>query len=292
MPQLGYVMRSKTYGGIIMYKANGIVKKLMVGAISAGMLVGTAVADKLDDVLQRGTVRCAVVLDFPPMGFRDQNNQPVGMDVDMCKDLAAALGVNHQIVGVTWAERIPALITGRVDVAIASTSDTLERAQTVGFTIPYMVFQFQALLKADSNITNWEDLATARVGAAVGTTYESEFLAYKEANWGNSGRYFSFQSENESFLAVSQGQVDAVIVTDTAAANVIESGRYGDLKLGPVAPFGADVVGMMTLRKEYGWINYLNLFINQQVRTGRHQELYSHWIGGEAPSLVIPGVYY
>lgn len=285
-------MRSKTYGGIIMYKANGIVKKLMVGAISAGMLVGTAVADKLDDVLQRGTVRCAVVLDFPPMGFRDQNNQPVGMDVDMCKDLAAALGVNHQIVGVTWAERIPALITGRVDVAIASTSDTLERAQTVGFTIPYMVFQFQALLKADSNITNWEDLATARVGAAVGTTYESEFLAYKEANWGNSGRYFSFQSENESFLAVSQGQVDAVIVTDTAAANVIESGRYGDLKLGPVAPFGADVVGMMTLRKEYGWINYLNLFINQQVRTGRHQELYSHWIGGEAPSLVIPGVYY
>ncbi|MFC3852088.1 transporter substrate-binding domain-containing protein [Salinispirillum marinum] len=276
-----------------MYKTNGLVKKLMVGAISAGMLVGTAVADKLDDVLQRGEVRCAVVLDFPPMGFRDQNNNPVGMDVDMCADLAAAMGVDYQIVGVTWAERIPALITGRVDVAIASTSDTLERAQTVGFTIPYMVFQFQALLPADSDITTWEDLRDARVGAAVGTTYESEFLAYKEANWGDdSGRYLSFQSENESFLAVSQGQVDAVIVTDTAAANVIESGRFGDLKLGPVAPFGADVVGMITLRQEYGWINYLNLFINRQVRSGRYEELYSEWIGGQAPSLVTPNVYY
>ncbi|MFY0663826.1 MAG: transporter substrate-binding domain-containing protein [Natronospirillum sp.] len=272
---------------------NRILKNLMVGAISAGMLAGTAVADKLDDVLQRGTLRCAVVLDFPPMGFRDQNNQPVGMDVDTCADLAAAMGVDHQVVGVTWAERIPALITGRVDVAIASTSDTLERAQTVGFTVPYMVFQFQALIPADSDISTWEDLRTARVGAAVGTTYESEFLAYKEANWGDdSGRYLSFQSENESFLAVSQGQVDAVIVTDTAAANVVESGRYGDLKLGPVAPFGADVVGMMTLRSEYGWINYLNLFINRQVRTGRYEELYSKWIGGEAPSLITPNVYY
>lgn len=275
-----------------MYKMNEILKNLMVGTISAGMLVGTAVADKLDDVLQRGTLRCAVVLDFPPMGFRDQNNQPVGMDVDYCADLAAAMGVKHQVVGVTWAERIPALITGRVDVAIASTSDTLERAQTVGFTIPYMVFQFQALIPADSDISTWEDLRTARVGAAVGTTYESEFLAYKEANWGDSGRYLSFQSENESFLAVSQGQVDAVIVTDTAAANVVESGRFGDLKLGPVAPFGADVVGMMTLRSEYGWINYLNLFINRQVRTGRYEELYGKWIGGEAPSLITPNVYY
>lgn len=263
-------------------------------ALSAcALFTGQAAADKLDDVLAKGEVRCAVVLDFPPMGFRDSNNDPVGMDVDMCADLAAAMGVDYQIVGVTWAERIPALISGKVDVAIASSSDTLERAQTVGFTVPYMVFQFQALLKEDSDITAWEDLKSARVGAAVGTTYESEYLAYKEAHWPDAkGRYISFQSENESFLAVSQGQVDAVIVTDTAAANVVNSDKYGELKLGPVAPFGADYVGMMTLRQEYGWINYLNLFINRQVRSGRFDELYAKWIGGEPPALNIQGVYY
>ncbi len=266
---------------------------LCLALCTVALTTGQAAADKLDDVLAKGTVRCAVVLDFPPMGFRDGNNEPVGMDVDMCADLASAMGVEYQVVGVTWAERIPALISGKVDVAIASSSDTLERAQTVGFTVPYMVFQFQALLKDGSTITSWEELKDARVGAAVGTTYESEFLAYKEENWPDAkGRYISFQSENESFLAVSQGQVDAVIVTDTAAANVISSGKYGDLKLGPVAPFGADYVGMMTLRQEYGWINYLNLFINRQVRSGRFDELYAKWIGGEAPSLDIQGVYY
>ena len=46
------------------------------------------------------------------------------------------------------------------------------------------------------------------------------------------------------------------------------------------------------LREEYGLLNYLNLFVNQQVRTGRYQELYGKWVGGDAPDLTVPKVYY
>ena len=38
-------------------------------------------ADKLDDIINDGLVRCAVVLDFPPIGYRDENNEPAGFDV-------------------------------------------------------------------------------------------------------------------------------------------------------------------------------------------------------------------
>jgi hypothetical protein len=39
-------------------------------------------------------------------------------------------------------------------------------------------------------------------------------------------------------------------------------------------------------------LNYLNLFISHQVRTGRYQELYKKWVGaGSPPDLTIPGVY-
>ena len=81
-------------------------------------------------------------------------------------------------------------------------------------------------------------------------------------------------------------------ITDTAVANVVGSGKFNGVKAGPVAPFGRDMVGMMTLRKEYGWLNYLNLFINRQVRSGRFQELYSKWIGGDAPDMTVQGIYY
>lgn len=276
-----------------MKTSQSILKIIYTMAIGLFLFAGVVQADQLDKVLQKGVVRCGVVLDFPPIGFRDSDNNPDGFDVQMCKDLAAEMKIKHKIVGLTWAERIPALVSGKIDVAIASSSDTLERAQTVGFTIPYNVFQFVAVLAPGISVDSWEDLKDLRVGAAVGTTYESEFLDYKKSNWTDSkGKYVSFQSENESFLAVKQGQVDAIIVTDTVAANNLKSGRFSKVSLGPVAPFGADIVGMMTKRKEFGWINYLNIFINRQVRSGRHQEIYSKYVGGTAPSLSSLGVYY
>ncbi len=276
-----------------MKTSNFILRVIYTVTMGVFLFAGSVQADQLDKVLQKGVVRCGVVLDFPPMGFRDSNNNPEGFDVQMCKDLAAAMKIEYKVVGLTWAERIPALVSGKIDVAIASSSDTLERAQTVGFTIPYNVFQFVAVLAPGVSVDSWEDLKDLRVGAAVGTTYESEFLDHKKKNWsGGKGKYVSFQSENESFLAVKQGQVDAIIVTDTVAANNLKSGKFGEISLGPVAPFGADIVGMMTKRKEFGWINYLNIFINRQVRSGRHQEIYSKYVGGTAPSLSSLGVYY
>lgn len=274
-------------------KSNVVIKFISAVVLSAATLSSTAYADQLDNVLKKGVVRCGVVLDFPPIGFRDADNNPDGLDVQMCKDLAEGMKIKYEVVGLTWAERIPALISGKIDVAVASSSDTLERAQTVGFTVPYNVFRFQAVLAPGVQIDSWEDLKDLKVGAAVGTTYESEFLDYKAKNWsGAKGKYTSYQSENESFLAVKQGQVDAIIVTDTVAANNIKSGKFEGVSAGPVAPFGADIVGMMTKRKEFGWLNYLNIFINRQVRSGRYQEIYSKYVGGEAPNLTSKGVYY
>jgi|TARA_R110001583_G_scaffold169768_1_gene322712 hydroxyproline transporter system substrate-binding protein len=270
----------------------------VLGAFGALALLGAtlatpAAADKLDDVLGSGKLRCAVVLDFPPMGYRDANNDPAGMDVDICHDLATRMGVEAEVVGVTWAERIPSLISGRTDVAIASSSDSLERAQTVGFTIPYMVFQFQSLLPADSEITEWDQLQDANVGVAVGTTYESELTDYSAANWPDGkGKITTFQAENDTYLAVSQGRVEAGIATDTAIANILQSDSFSNLKAGPVAPFGADIVGFMTERNEFGWINYLNLYINHAYRDGTLGDLYTKHIGGEMPDLTTLGVYY
>lgn len=62
----------------------------LVGAIALPAL--PAQADKLDDIIASGVVRCAAVLDFPPLGSRYANNEPLGLDVDYCKDRAAGFG--------------------------------------------------------------------------------------------------------------------------------------------------------------------------------------------------------
>jgi polar amino acid transport system substrate-binding protein len=57
------------------------------------------------------------------------------------------------------------------------------------------------------------------------------------------------------------------------------------------APYDIDYVSLFTNREEYGMINYLDLFVNQQVRTGRYKELFDKWIGGELPNLMVPNTY-
>mgnify|MGYP000365618349 FL=1 len=112
------------------------VLKRLVLALAMVAVVGMlspASADKLDDIIKAGVLNCGVVADFPPMGYFDKNNQPVGFDCDYCQDLADAMGVKANIINLTWGDRIPSLISGKTDVVIGSTSDTLERAKSVGF---------------------------------------------------------------------------------------------------------------------------------------------------------------
>lgn len=90
------------------------------------------------------------------------------------------------------------------------------------------------------------------------------------------------------------GSRDATIATSTVAYASIKSGNYDKrLKVGGNAPYPIDYVSSVAARGEYGLIRYLNLFVNQQVRTGRYAELYKKWAGeGKAPELMAPGVYY
>lgn len=250
-------------------------------------------ADKLDDIIASGVLRCAVVLDFPPMGSRDANNNPIGFDVDTCNDLATVLGVTAEIVETPFPDRIPALVSGRVDIGVASTSDTLERAKTVGFTIPYFAFEMVVLTKDGLGIESYESLKGKKTGSVSGT-YEAIALEADITAWADpAGSFQAYQTQADVFLALAQGQIDATVVTSTVAGATIASGNFDGFMMGGKAPYEIDYVGLIALRSEYGLLNYLNLFINQQIRTGRYAELYKTWIGeGEPPNLMIPGVYY
>lgn len=261
----------------------------LAGMLALAGLVAPVQADKLDDVINAGEVRCGVVLDFPPIGYVDADNNPAGFDVEYCKDLAKAMEVDYKIIPVTWAERLPVIVNNRADVVFGATSDTLERAKTVGFTIPYAIYYAQAVVGKDSGIETFEDMKGKRVGAAVGTVPEIEFLKYAE-EWGTKDLYQGYQSENEVFLAVAQGKIDAGITTNTAVKPIAE--KYENVIAGPRMPWTTDYTSVVGPRKDQGWLNYLNLFVTHQVRSGRYEELWGQFVGGEAPELKIPGVYY
>lgn len=268
-----------------------MIKKLLALAFITTLFFSVnSNADKLDDIIASGTLNCAAVLDFPPMGFRDSNNEPDGYDVDMCRDLANVLGVELEIVETPFPDRIPALISGRADVGIASTSDTLERAKTIGFSIPYFAFEFNVLTRKDTGIKTYDDLCGKQVGNVAGTYEAIRLEPFVEACGGS---FSAYQSEADLLLALKQQQIEATVVTSTVAWAHVKSGKFPTLTVEGNAPYDTDYVSLIAVRGEYGLINYLNLFVNQQIRTGRAQELFNKWIGaGSMPDYTISGSYY
>lgn len=266
-----------------------LVKKISIAVASIAALsaFSAANADQLDKVIDRGTLNCGVVLDFPPMGYTDKNNEPAGFDVDYCDDLAKVLGVKSNVINLTWADRIPSLISAKTDVVIGSTSDTLERAKSVGFTYPYFVFKFQVLSKKGVKMASFDDLKDVKVGAAIGTTYETEYFKYADSKgWGRSN-YTSFKSENDAFLGLYQGKIDALVSTNTNIATKLASGQFNNFVAGPYVPNYDDVVGIIAKRDQLAWINYLNLFLVHQIRDGRLNELHvKHFGSPVSPDMV------
>jgi len=267
---------------------------LVIGVTLALVLIlgrGNARADKLDDVIKSGQLRCGVMLDFPPAGFRDTSNQPAGFDVDTCMDIANALKVKATIVETQAPQRIPSLTAGNVDVVVASTTATLERAKTVTFTIPYQVYKMSVVVPDKSPVKSFDQLRGKTVSVVRGTTPETEYLA-RCKGWREGCKNISVGSNAEQILALRQGRVQAMVEASSFVGTLVKSDQGKGLTICCDMPGYTDWVAIMVPRGEYGFRDWLNLFIFLQVDTGRYAELYKKWFGVEKPpALTVPGVY-
>src|SRR5262249_42378331 len=142
----------------------------IAGALVLGF--GEAHADAFGDILKNGVVRIAVPLDVPPFGSISQERKPEGFDIDLAEMVAKALGVKAELQQVTAANRIPYLLTDKVDVVISVLGLTPERAKQIMFTAPYADTNLAVYGPKSVNVTSAAELGTLKVVAAKGTTQD------------------------------------------------------------------------------------------------------------------------
>lgn len=248
----------------------------------------------MERIIKSKTLRCGVQLDYPPSGFRTPGNAPEGYDVAYCKDMAKALGATAQIVETPSAERIPALVSNRIDMLVASTSITPQRAVSVAFTIPYLSLTNVMLTHKDAGVGRFDDLKGRTIGGVTGTTTALELKAIFD-KWNDArGKFITYGSESEAYLALSQRKIDAIMVGVGTAGALVRSGQFPMLVIQGNAPSPADMTGIAVRKSDAELLRWANVFIWNQVRTGRYQELFQTYFGNDAPvpTLAFPGVNY
>lgn len=233
----------------------------------------------LDKVVERGTLRVAVLPDFPPFSVQNAQGEFEGYEVDLANELADALDVELELISTDGTSRLPLLQTDRVDVNISAWTATDERAKAVGFTEPYAAAGASVLYRAENPINSYDELADKRVSVARGSTNDTIMTEdYPNAS------IERFETIADAIAALKAGKVDAVLEGQATVKQ--EAEKDPSLKALDEPPLRPSYISMGVLPGDQVWINYLNNFIRNLQSSGKNNELFRKWFDEDLPDIV------
>ena len=184
------------------------------------LLAGAAHADAtLDKIKERGTVTIGVLANGGVFGSLDPATQQlVGWNPELARELAKDLGVKAELVQVQTATRTQFLISGKVDLLIASMELNPERAEILGYApTPFFRVGGAAATLKTSGITKWEDLR----GKPVCVSQGSSFAKPLQDTYGAVVK--GYKSSSDSLLALRGGQCVAAVHDSTLIHPLLRS---------------------------------------------------------------------
>ncbi len=231
-----------------------------------------ASASVLDKVVKDGTIKIAVFADVPPMGFMDDKQQLQGIDIDVANELAKALGnVKVEFVPTTNANRIPYLLSNKVDCVIASFTMNSERRKVVEYSDAY--FRGGAILvvnpdkPASAAIKSIKDCVGKTIAVSKGSFNDE--LATKLIP--GAKEIIRFDNVSDVYTALQSGKADAV-VEDVVLAGYVTKNQYPNLRVAG-DPLSTDFWGIGVRRGDQLWRNWLDGFVFDLLTSGKMQEI-------------------
>jgi polar amino acid transport system substrate-binding protein len=171
-------------------------------------------------VMERGKLVVGVKADYKPWGFRDSNGKLVGMEIDMARDVAEALGVELELVPVQSSNRMQFLEQGKIDLMIATMSDRSDRRKLVGIPEPNYYTSGTNLLAKKGMIKSWADLKGKPVCGKQGAFYN------KIVSKRYGAKVVAFVNNAESKQALRDGKCVGWVYDDSSIGSDLASGQW------------------------------------------------------------------
>jgi polar amino acid transport system substrate-binding protein len=255
-------------------------------ALGLAFLAGAAVAQqsRLDEVIKRDKLIVGTFNTAPPLAFVDDKGQLTGFEVELSRLVAKYLlgdPTKIEFVIFTAEGRWPAVLSGKVDYGIASTTVYPDRAARVAFTQPYMDSGISVLLRKDSNVNTLEDLNNEKFTLA---SLNNPQMQDRHKRYMPKMQNLVFDTPSAMFLAVKTGRATAMQM-DTAVADYYST-QNPELKVLPGVLGTIQNNGIFMKPGDFTWWLYLDTVV-QEFRAGsrydEYAELFRKWFGKDPP---------
>ena len=195
----------------------------------------TESGDLLAQIQERGEIVIAMEGTWAPWTYHDENDELVGFDVEVGRQIAQALGVEATFVEGEWDGLLAGLDAGRYDIMINGVDITEERSDAYDFSEPYAYNRTAVIVSADNtDITSMEDLAGKHTANTISSTYA-------EVAEGYGAEVTGVDDLNQTFELLLSGRIDATLNAEVTYYDYMEAHPDANLKIACLDPQATQV---------------------------------------------------
>src|SRR5262245_6198086 len=250
-----------------------VMSVLLAGC--GGAMTGSPSGPALSRIQTRGELVVGTAASMPPLNMTTKTGQIVGFDIDLARAIADAMSVRLRLVPMPFADLLPALEAGRVDMILSGMTITPSRNLKVAFVGPYFVSGKSFLTKeatlASSKGSADLNAPSVKVAALRGSTSQ----VFVERTIPKATLILT-KDYDEALGLLFQDRVD-VMIADVPAC-VFSVLRYPDRGLYALAtPLTYEPIGIALPGDDALLVNWTQNWLREQEATGALEQARDRW---------------
>jgi len=253
-------------------------------AIAVLPIAKPAQADTLDDIKKKGTLVVGVKTDYPPWGMRETSGAIVGMEPDMAADVAKRLGVKLELVAVVSSNRMQFLQQGKIDLMIATMSDTPERRKAVGIVDPvYYAAGVAILANKKAGVKSAADLKGKPVCALQGAFYNNELQSKYTGQ-----DLIAFKGVPEAEQALLDGRCVGFVYDDVVLVwKKAQEAKWAEFDVVQLNEWQPVPWGLAVKSEDLAgpWGKFMTETVTDWLKSGALLAIEKKWVGNNTPWL-------
>jgi polar amino acid transport system substrate-binding protein len=253
--------------------------RLFLAAALSCVATATAMAVELPpEILKQGSIRVAIVPNYPPMEFRDPaTNTLTGFDVEFGEALARKLGVKIIWQETSFDQMMPAIATGRVDAILSGMTDLASRQDTATF-VDYLR-NGPRFFAQQSRAAEFKDMTAVcgkRVGASRRTSFPKHIAAWSDAHCGGDAiQFVGTEGSADARTQLKQGRLDAAVQGGETLPYMMELEPGAYIPIGDV--FDVQFTGLALSVKEKALQQAVVEALDALIADGSYRALLAKW---------------
>lgn len=238
----------------------------------------TGYATSLEDIREKGDLIIGLDDTFAPMGFRDEDNELVGFDIDLARAVCEELGVEARFQPIDWDSKEMALAAGTIDCVWNGMSITPEREEGMALSQAYLNNKIIVMTAPGVTVDSKEGLAGLNIGIQAGSA-ALEAVQADDVYGSIQDTLTEYPTYDEVILDVQAGRLDCMIIDEVY-------GNYKNAQLGNVFTtaafdFGDDLYAIGFRKADTELRDAVNEAINSLIADGTAAQISTDWFGAD-----------